>query len=87
MSVPRPVSCDAFPEASQYTDAGGLTTSPAWKVIGEIAAKAPGLLEGSDDASLERLYRTVLFRQVLDALRFLRRNRSTPGTASWARAQ
>lgn len=64
-----PFRCDAFPDITQYTDAGGLTVVPAWKVAGDISAVRPDLTTINEPEDLQPLYRTVLVCQMLELLR------------------
>lgn len=63
-----PLSCEAFPECTSYTDAGGASVFGAWTVIDEITQGKPVAV--GDNLVLSQLYRDVLVRQLLDTLRF-----------------
>ena len=69
LKTDRPLSCEAFPECTQYTDAGALTPFPGWQVAGEVATADPKVIP-QDAGGLSRFYRRVILRQILEALRF-----------------
>jgi hypothetical protein len=64
----RPLVCHAFPDSIEYCDAGATTTFPAWRMVSEIDKINAATM--TDDPALQRLYRLVLLRQILNVLRF-----------------
>jgi hypothetical protein len=66
----RPLVCDALPDSTIYSDAGGMTTFPAWRILVDVEKDTSIATGETDDTDLQKLYRGILLRQMLDVLRF-----------------
>lgn len=66
----QPFHCKFFDSVVEYSDPGYGTTAPTWQFAPMVVAEAPTLASDTSDAGLLDVYRSVLFRQVLDVLAF-----------------